>query len=91
MFPGLLDRASDLLGVQVPANLLFFAASMLLLLLSIQLSYEIGRLEERTRTLAEEVALLRLQRRAGDDTGRSGRARRDLDEAPAQARCGLTA
>ena len=61
IFPGLLDRASALVGVQVPANLLFFAASMMLLLLSIQFSYEIGRLEDRTRTLAEEVALLRLR------------------------------
>lgn len=72
VFPGLLTRASDLLGVQVPANLLFFAASMLLLLLSIQFSYEIGRLEDRTRTLAEEVALLNLrleQLTAADDTG----------------------
>ena len=61
VFPSLLTRASNLLGVQVPANLLFFAASMLLLLLSIQFSYEIGRLEDRTRTLAEEVALLNLR------------------------------
>ena len=61
IFPGLLTRASDLLGVQVPANLLFFVASMLLLLLSIQFSYEIGRLEDRTRTLAEEIALLSLK------------------------------
>lgn len=60
VFPGILTWAADLLGVQVPANLLFFGASMLLLVLTIQLSYEIGRLEERTRTLAEEVALLRL-------------------------------
>ena len=30
VFPGLLTQASDLLGVQVPANLLFFVASMLL-------------------------------------------------------------
>ena len=61
VFPGLLTWAADALGVQVPANLLFFGAIMLLLFISIQLSYEIGRLEERTRTLAEEVALLRLQ------------------------------
>ncbi len=60
VFPGILTWAANLLGVQVPANLLFFGASMLLLVLTIQLSYEIGRLEERTRTLAEEVALLRL-------------------------------
>ena len=61
VFPSLLDRASALVGVQVPANLLFFVASMLLLLLSIQFSYEIGRLEDRTRTLAEEIALLALK------------------------------
>jgi len=60
VFPRLLTGAAALLGVQVPANLLFFGAIMLLLIISIQLSYEIGRLEERTRTLAEEVALLRL-------------------------------
>jgi len=64
VFPGILTWAANLLGVQVPANLLFFGASMLLLVLTIQLSYEIGRLEERTRTLAEEVALLRLHQEA---------------------------
>ncbi len=61
VFPGILTASADLLGVQVPANLLFFGAILLLLLVSVQLSYEVGRLEERTRTLAEEVALLRLQ------------------------------
>ena len=61
VFPQLLTRAARVLGVEVPANLLFFGAIMLLLFISIQLSYEVGRLEERTRTLAEEVALLRLQ------------------------------
>ena len=70
IFPGLLSWAAGVLGVQVPANLLFFGAIMLLLVISIQLSYEIGRLEERTRTLAEEVALLRLQHESlrGDQT-----------------------
>jgi hypothetical protein len=60
-FPGLLGWAADLLGVEVPSNLLFFVASMLLLIVSVQHSSELGRLEERTRTLAEEVALLRFQ------------------------------
>lgn len=66
VFPGLLDAAARFLGVQVPANLLFFGAIMLLLVISVQLSYEIGRLEERTRTLAEEVALLRLASERSD-------------------------
>ena len=60
-FPGLLTWASALVGVTVPANLLFFLASMLLLVVSVQHSSELGRLEERTRTLAEEIGLLRLQ------------------------------
>jgi len=59
--PSTLSWVSDLVGVQVPANLLFFVASMLLLFTSIQHSYELGRLEEKTRTLAEEIALLRLE------------------------------
>ena len=61
VFPATLTSAADLVGVQVPANLLFFGASMLLLGVSIHQSYELGRLEERTRTLAEEVGLLRLE------------------------------
>jgi len=61
LVPGLLEWLAALIGVAVPANLLFFSASMVLLVVSIQHSYELGRLEERTRTLAEEVALLRLE------------------------------
>ena len=61
LFPATLTAAADLVGVAVPANLLFFGASMLLLGVSIHQSYEMGRLEERTRTLAEEIGLLRLE------------------------------
>jgi hypothetical protein len=61
LFPVLLERATSLLGLQVPANLLFFIASLVLLILTLQHSYELGRVEERTRTLAEEIALLRLE------------------------------
>lgn len=60
-FPSLLSRSASLVGVAVPANLLFFAASMLLLVVSVQHSSELGRLEERSRTLAEEVALLQME------------------------------
>ena len=52
---------SDVLGVAVPANLLFFVASMVLLAVSVQHSHELGRLEERTRSLAEDVALLEMR------------------------------
>jgi len=61
LVPGLLTGLSELVGVQVPANLLFFLGSIVLLVLTLQHSYELGRLEEKTRTLAEELALLRLE------------------------------
>ncbi|HET6697972.1 MAG TPA: DUF2304 domain-containing protein [Nocardioidaceae bacterium] len=76
VFPGVLLWAADLVGVEVPANLLFFGASLVLLVVSIHHSYELGRLEDRTRTLAEEVALLRMEleqkRRAPSDEGAPG-------------------
>lgn len=59
--PGAVAAVADALGVVLPANLLFFLGSLVLLAMSLQHSYELGRLEERTRTLAEEIALLRLQ------------------------------
>jgi hypothetical protein len=61
VFPGLLAKASNSLGVSVPSNLLFFAASMVLFVISVQHSSELGRLEERNRTLAEEVALIKVR------------------------------
>jgi hypothetical protein len=59
-FPPLLESVARAMGIQVPANLLFFGASILVMVLTLQHSSELGRLEERTRTLAEEIALLRL-------------------------------
>lgn len=58
--PALLVETSQALGLVVPANLLFFGAAIVILVLTLQHSSELSRLEERTRTLAEEVALLRL-------------------------------
>lgn len=68
-FPALLTWATDVIGLQVPANLLFFVASLVIMVLTLQHSSELGRLEERTRTLAEDVALLQveLERRAMPD------------------------
>jgi hypothetical protein len=60
-FPGLLSWATTVLGLQVPANLLFFVASLVIMMLTLQHSSELGRLEERTRTLAEDVALLQVE------------------------------
>ena len=58
VFPSLLRGAADALGFELPSNLLFFAAIVFLLLVCVQLSYEVSRLEARTRRLAEDLALL---------------------------------
>ena len=73
-FPGLLAWASTAIGLQVPANLLFFVASLVIMVLTLQHSSELGRLEERTRTLAEDVALLQveLERRAQQEQDSGG-------------------
>ena len=58
LFPGALKWLSNALGVETPANLLFFVTIVLLILVAVQLSYELSRHEARIRRLAEEVALL---------------------------------
>lgn len=59
VFPQVLDWIGLKLGVAQPVNLLFFVSSVVLVLVSVQLSYELSRHEARIRRLAEEVALLR--------------------------------
>lgn len=61
VFPQSIFWLSSVVGVAVPANLLFFIGSMVLLGISVHHSFELGRLEDRTRALAEELALLRLE------------------------------
>jgi len=65
LIPGALRWISDAVGVETPSNLLFFVTVVLLVLVSVQLSYELSRHEMRIRRLAEEVALL--YRRLDDD------------------------
>jgi hypothetical protein len=71
VFPQLLRSAADALGFALPSNLLFFVSILFLLLVAVQLSYEVSKLEARTRRLAEDVALLRseLQERPAAPTG----------------------
>jgi hypothetical protein len=56
---------AHLVGVQTPVNLLFAIGFAVLLAVCIQLSSEVSNLEEETRTLAEELALLTLEVRTG--------------------------
>jgi hypothetical protein len=59
IWPSSLVWLASSLGFQVPANMLFALAALVLLAVSMQLSLEVSRLEARGQRLAEEVALLR--------------------------------
>lgn len=58
--PSLLDRVSLALGVSYGPATLFLVAILFLLAVAVHFSWELSRLEERTRELAEELALLRM-------------------------------
>jgi hypothetical protein len=60
-FPHLLDSITHLVGVASGVSLVLFLGIVFLLLVCLHLSWEMSRLEEETRSLAEEVALLRTQ------------------------------
>lgn len=71
IFPGALKWISDSIGVSIPSNLVFFVTLVVLVLVNVQLSFELSRHEARIRRLAEETALLneRLRRlEEPDDT-----------------------
>lgn len=60
-FPQLLDWATEISGFALPSNLLFMLAIFLLMGVCLHLSLEISVVEDETRALAEEAAILRSQ------------------------------
>ncbi|MHA6791999.1 DUF2304 domain-containing protein [Pseudonocardia bannensis] len=61
VFPSLLNVTARFVGIETPSNLLFLVSLLALLTVSLQLSGEVGLLEEQTRRLAEEVGALRMK------------------------------
>ncbi|MEU8300405.1 DUF2304 domain-containing protein [Micromonospora sp. NPDC048909] len=61
LFPRLLDNVAELLGVAAGVSLVLFLGIVFLLLVCVHLSWEVSALEEETRTLAEDFALLRAE------------------------------
>jgi hypothetical protein len=57
--PGLLDWTADRLGIYYEPTLLVLLALALLLMIVMHFSYELTRMENRVRSLAEEAALVR--------------------------------
>lgn len=59
VFPNLLFWLSDMLNVEVPSNLIFALALVLLVGVTLHLSWELSQSEDEVRRIAEEVAILR--------------------------------
>ena len=59
IWPTSAARLSLTLGFETPSNFVFGLMIVLLLGVVMQLSLEVGRLEDKVQTLAEETALLR--------------------------------
>jgi len=57
VFPQLLFWLTGVLGVELPANLFFLLAILLLLGVALHLSWELSTSEEEIRALAEEAGL----------------------------------
>lgn len=59
--PAAAEFMARLTGVETPSNLVFFMAGVVLALVALHLSTEVGHLEEEMRTAVEETALLRCE------------------------------
>jgi hypothetical protein len=81
--PDLLEGLAGLVGVEHAPDLLLVLAVALLLLVAVRFSYELSRLGERTRLLAEEVALLRAEEPPAEEHGAGDAGARHPVGAPA--------
>jgi hypothetical protein len=66
IYPDILVPISETVGISYEPAIIFLAAIAFLFLVIVHFSYELSRLEDRTRTLAEELALLRAETQERD-------------------------
>lgn len=69
--PQLLDRLSKVVGIDYAPATFFLTAIVLLLLICVHFSWELSRLEDRVRTLAEEIAFLNASESTKKPTGKT--------------------
>ena len=60
-WPELLNDLATATGVKSGPNLLLFGGVLVLTVVCVHLSWEVSRLEDKSRALAEEIGLLRLE------------------------------
>jgi hypothetical protein len=69
---GPMDRLARALGIHYGPTILFLLAIMFLMAVVAHLSWELSRLEDRTRRMAEELALMRPQKPGAQSDGAEG-------------------
>lgn len=58
IWPSLLVRLSDLMGIASPVNMLFFVGLILLIMAIYVLSRSVGMLMDKVRRMSQEIAIL---------------------------------
>lgn len=66
VWPGLIDRLAVIAGISYPPALLFLAAAMVLLIKALHADILNTRVEREVRRLNQRLALLELERSAGE-------------------------
>ena len=59
--PSMIDGVARVIGIKSGPNVLLLFGGIVVVLVCVQLSVEVSRLEDRSRALAEEIGLLRLE------------------------------
>lgn len=59
LFPNQVNKVSQILGFQVLSNFVLLFFGVITLFIVMQLSLALGKVEDQTQTLAEEIALLK--------------------------------
>ncbi len=70
IWQGLLERIATLIGVAYPPNALFLVAVAFILLLILNFSAALSRLGDKTRTLAQRLAILEARQRSSEQASR---------------------
>jgi hypothetical protein len=67
IWQGLLEKLAKLVGIAYPPNALFLVAVAFILLLLLNFSAALSRLQDQTRILAQRLAILEARNRHDDD------------------------
>jgi hypothetical protein len=62
IFPQIARALSNFAGISVPSNLVFFFGISLLVVVSLVITHEIGKLQDKVQQLAQDVAILKSTR-----------------------------